>query len=309
MGAVPMATPDPCLACGSTRVRLRWRQQRHHPDYFSCRDCGLVFAFPQREVDYEHAPSDLPTDDEYQTRLRSFAIRYQRIKRYLPTGEPHVLDVGCNNGVFLSYAKEQGCKVLGIEPSLDYARYARERFGLDVIRGAFESHPFEQRFGLITLFNVLEHTKDPRDVLAKAYGLLQENGLLMLELPYVFTLQGLASFRRWHHFEETHNWFFGKSNITRLLEHLGYEVLLTSFVPKVVPLTRMFDCLLSRTVYMHVKRSTYLGLRQSRFYRFMNGIEVRVNILDYLLVVARRPQAEPLPDPSRPKADAPGRKR
>jgi 2-polyprenyl-3-methyl-5-hydroxy-6-metoxy-1,4-benzoquinol methylase len=86
----------------------------------------------------------------------------------------------------------------------------RERGGLDVIRGSFENHNFRQRFGLITMFNVLEHTKNPREVLVKAYSLLEENGLLVLELPYIFTVQSLMTFRRWHHFEETHNWFFNR---------------------------------------------------------------------------------------------------
>jgi SAM-dependent methyltransferase len=278
-----------CLVCGGNAdVRLRWRPKKHHPAYYACRGCGLVFAHPQNDPDYEHGPSTLPSDDEYRARMRNFAVRYERLRPFLPGKALRLLDVGCQNGVFLAYAKEAGCEVLGIEPSIEYARYARETTGVDVIGGSFEAYPFTQRFDLITLFNVLEHTKDPRQVLTKAHGLLEGSGLLVLELPYVFTPQGLLSRQRWHHFEETHHWFFGRRNIRRLLQDVGYEVLSTSFVPKVVPLTRMLDCLLSRTVYLYVQRSTYLRMREGRVYRALSRIDLRVNIMDYLFVVARR---------------------
>lgn len=291
-----MTTENTCLVCGSsTGVRLKWRGQRHHPTYYSCTNCGLVFAHPQNDADYEHSLFIPPTDDEYNTRKRNFGLRYNRIREYLPERPLKVLDIGCYNGAFLEYAKERGCEVLGIEPVIDYAGYARRRSGADVIAGIFEDQSFRTRFGLITLFNVLEHTRNPREVLAKAHPLLEDDGVLVLEVPYIFTVQGLLTLRRWYHFEATHHWFFNRRNIQRLLKETGYRVLACSFVPKVVPLSRVFDCLLSRTVYMHVKRSTYLELRKSRFYQFMNRIEIKVNIRDYLLVIAKRQTSESLP--------------
>ena len=201
-----------CLVCNRREgFKRKWRAKKHHPTYYACSNCGLIFAHPQKDRSYQDLLFRSLSDNEYDARIRNFALRYKKIEKYLSTELPSVLDIGCLDCIFLNYMKDRGCRVLGIEPSREHVEYyTQETPGLDVINGFFEDQDIEQAFDLITMFNVLEHTKDPIKALTKSHCLLEPNGLLVLEIPYVFTPQSFLSFGYWHHFEVDHNWFFGK---------------------------------------------------------------------------------------------------
>ena len=285
-----MILENGCQVCNRKEgFKLKWRAKRHHPTYYSCKNCGLIFAYPQKDRDFQDLIFSPLSETEHRARIRNFELRYERIEKHLSNKLPRVLDIGCLDCIFLDYMKNKGCKVLGIEPSSKHVGYyAKATSGLDVINGFFEDQNIEQKSDLITMFNVLEHTKNPREVLIKSHSLLDENGILVLELPYIFTPQSFLSFGYWHHFEADHNWFFGKRSISCLLKDVGFEVVSISFVPKIARLSKMLDALLARTIYMHVKRDTYLRFRRGSFYQFLNKFEVRPNIMDYLLVIARK---------------------
>lgn len=283
-----MLSKEVCLVCNKNRFKVKWKAKKHHPTYYSCMNCGLVFAHPQVEKNAKRASMRPFTKDEYDARFKNFELRYKKIERYLPNKSPKVLDIGCYDCVFLNYMKEKGCQVLGVEPASECVRYGKENFGLDIINGFFEDQNIEQKYDLITMFNVLEHAKRPKETLVKTHSLLEKDGLLVLELPYIYTPQSFLSFGFWHHFEIDHNWFFSKNAIKCLLEKVGFQVISISFIPKVVCLSRLLDGLLTRTAYMYIKRDTYLKFRSSSFYRFLNKAEIKINIMDYLFVIAKK---------------------
>lgn len=248
-----------------------------------------MFAYPQEDKALQKVPAKPITEDEYTARIKNYDHRYKKMEKHLSKKIPKTLDVGCQNGVFLSYMKKKGCITLGVEPSEEYTEFATRMFGINVINGIFERQTIKQRFDLITMFNVLEHTKNPREALIKAFEILEKGGLLVLELPYIFTLQSVLSLGYWHHFQKDHNWFFNKKNIKELLEELGFNVDAISFIAKIAPLSTILDALLSRTVYMRITRESYLRFRESFFYKMLNRVKIKVNIMDYLLVIATKP--------------------
>lgn len=126
-----------------------------------------------------------------------------------------------------------GIDATGIEIGAATAAAARER-GLDVITGTLaEALPLlgEQRFDLITFWDVLEHLRDPRNELELARGLLAPGGMVAATFPNVeglyptLTLRLLA--RRtgvWEHPElPVHLYDFAPGTARRLFERSGLE--------------------------------------------------------------------------------------
>src|SRR5690606_24918252 len=86
---------------------------------------------------------------------------------------------GCGTGYFLKSAKEDGWKVLGIEPNVKAARFAHEKHLLQVMNNpsALET---EKKFDAITLFHVLEHVHDLQFTLELLVSNLKKRGVIFL---------------------------------------------------------------------------------------------------------------------------------
>jgi SAM-dependent methyltransferase len=95
-----------------------------------------------------------------------------------------LLDFGCGVGHFLSLAKVNGFKCVGIEFDQNAANDAANRVGCQVdTPEAFFSKPFNQKFDIIHIGDVLEHLADPSTTLIKLLLYLKPGGILFVEGP------------------------------------------------------------------------------------------------------------------------------
>lgn len=93
-----------------------------------------------------------------------------------------VLDVGCGNGMFLRMAAEVGYECRGIDFSEAAAAFCQQQ-GVNAIAGDFLSQAWEQPFDLITMWDVVEHLREPEKFLRRANELLVDGGHLLLKIP------------------------------------------------------------------------------------------------------------------------------
>ncbi|MBI4356151.1 MAG: class I SAM-dependent methyltransferase [Candidatus Omnitrophica bacterium] len=160
-----------------------------------CRRCALLRAgdvTPELGSDgaaTQHFTAyDLETYRAYYQPFREQAFRrlLSEIQALQPSGR--LLDVGCGYGWLLRVAREAGYDVLGVEPSAEVARSARQETGLPVVEGALAVLGDGERFEVITLCNVLEHLPQPRESLRQLTRLLRPDGVLAICVP---NIQGL----------------------------------------------------------------------------------------------------------------------
>ena len=92
------------------------------------------------------------------------------------------LEVGCAEGWFIEEMRETGALTSAIEAS-DQALDLQRR-GVDVIHGFFpQVLPDEARFDLIVFNDVFEHLPDPVAAIGKCEHHLNDDGLLVMNLP------------------------------------------------------------------------------------------------------------------------------
>jgi 2-polyprenyl-3-methyl-5-hydroxy-6-metoxy-1,4-benzoquinol methylase len=108
------------------------------------------------------------------------------LKPFVDRGGSSICDIGCGAGALLEAASAAGfTTAVGIEPD-PLARIAASRKGLAVYAGSAEQLPVEarrERFDLILMSHVLEHTLNPVQALRNAVALLKPGGSIMIEVP------------------------------------------------------------------------------------------------------------------------------
>ena len=100
-----------------------------------------------------------------------------------------VLDVGCSYGAFVNFAIQQGCDAYGIDFNDEHIKAGQSLLGLGerLIAGDIKSlcikKDWDQKFDLVTLFEVIEHVENPKEIIQSIHTLLAEGGLLALSCP------------------------------------------------------------------------------------------------------------------------------
>lgn len=169
-----------------------------------------------------------------------------------------VLELGPATGYMSRIFVENGCSVVGLEVDPGMAEQA-ERYCERVIVGDLESLDLdtelgEDRFDVIVAADVLEHLKQPLELLQRLRGFLAEDGFFVLSLPNVAhgsvrlaLLEGHFSYQRHGLLDETHLRFFTHETVAELLDAaelgiaemhhqpLKLEASEVSFDPRAVP--------------------------------------------------------------------------
>ena len=123
-----------------------------------------------------------------------YADRLKTVNDFIKTDNNRLLEIGSGPGLFLQYAKRNGWKVLGIEPSKEAADFARSR-KLEIINEFFQNVEVKSlgKFGAIGMFEFLEHIPNPKDALKFTYNQLEKGGVVCITVPNDFNpLQEVA---------------------------------------------------------------------------------------------------------------------
>ena len=110
-----------------------------------------------------------------------------------PVEPGRFLDMGCGEGWALAFFQARGYQVLG----LDYSSFGIERFNAalraqvrlgDLYDSLRELRANAQRFDLLWLDNVLEHVRDPAELLAQCRELAAPGAVLVVAVPNDFSV-------------------------------------------------------------------------------------------------------------------------
>lgn len=223
------SAPNSCRLCGYVLHRPVLPGGRF--GYVRCEHCGLLVVHPFPETadllscydDRAHSPVH-PADDpsrELPVHRVRFDEELDRIEWFARRGR--ILDIGCAWGFFLDRCKRRGWEAQGVELSSVEARYARQRFGVEVFTGPLGDAGFPDRhFDVVTLWHVFEHIPAPLATLVEIRRILKPDGLTVIAVPtpisapdYVFQAVPL------------HLFYFNETTLARALRQSGFRPIQT----------------------------------------------------------------------------------
>jgi len=193
-----------------------------------CRRCGLQYISPRLRSDLILASYSEGEDPVYVSQMdareRTFVASLARIER-LTDGPGTLLDIGTAAGGFLVAATRRGWTAEGCEPNRWLAAWGSQRYGVCIRPGSvFEQSYGPGQFDVVTLWDVIEHTTNPRATIEHCRTLLKPGGLLIVNYPDIGSWIARGLGRRWLFLTSVHLHYFDRSTITRLLTSAGFEV-------------------------------------------------------------------------------------
>lgn len=275
-----------CKLCGAVSFRRLAKERRGHNEYnvFLCEACGVIQAVGDLDAvspDYINLTNDSISENrvwcQSKHKERAFRQWWELVRSFGRQQKPRVLDVGCGTGGFLAFASERGADVYGFDASNAQAEYARANF--ENVRSATSYDEYCEKlsrqpltFDHITLWDVLEHVREPFDLLRDLRGALEPNGLLFVSVPsgpaMLWKQRGYEilgkkfSYDPWEHV-----FYYSLPALVRYLNQLDYEVVSSGAVacyerpPTVAEIVRRITFSILR-VFPHLCPQIYVLARK-----------------------------------------------
>jgi 2-polyprenyl-3-methyl-5-hydroxy-6-metoxy-1,4-benzoquinol methylase len=193
-----------------------------------CRRCGLQYVNPRLSsavIVTSYSEGEDPTYvSQLSARERTFAASLDEIERAAGR-KGRLLDIGTAAGAFVAAARDRGWQAEGCEPNKWMAEWGAAHYGITIRQGSlFDQAYADGSFDVITLWDVIEHTPDPRAVLDRCRALLKPGGVLVVNYPDIGSWIARALGRRWLFLTSVHLYYFDRRTIRMILEQAGYTV-------------------------------------------------------------------------------------
>ena len=207
-----------CNICNSNNYKILYKDNY---TYAICKDCGHVFQSDRKEDVHYH---ELPYESQWNDYLNHSKNRADYIIEFLSMGDlsriRKTIDIGCGHGG-VSYhmnKKFPMWEMYGITAPCDKDKMLK---GIKAIYDDFEIHIFKEKYDLAILCHVLEHFINPLQALKKVNDILEDDGLIYIEVPSFH----YAEIRSNPQFCPVHLSYFSKKKITQMLKYNGFEII------------------------------------------------------------------------------------
>ncbi len=186
-----------CPVCHASESRFYERfGYRLKFTYVRCKKCRTVYQNPrpvynsqfleEAYEDYADGRWAYQEDGYYERSALQFDKEIDEILRY-DRKRTAVLDIGPGVGLFLFSAKKKYPVCIAVEISKNLARIVEEKLKVPVFTERFETFEPGRKFSCINMSHVIEHVPNPNEWVQKAMSLLEEDGVLVIDVPNWFS--------------------------------------------------------------------------------------------------------------------------
>jgi len=197
--------------------------------------CALMFAFPQLDdlaLGAAYQKFYYPAPDKgiaaYQnTPEQILRQTFDKAEAELgPLAGKRLLDFGCGVGRLCRVASDYGIRAVGIEPDANAREHARKSSGLRAyasLRDLRAARPYS-KFDIVTMWDVVEHLREPWKELENLSRALRPGGWLMLSTPNAASLRARVERKRWSNtVNPTHFYYFTRKSLEAVLKRAGFS--------------------------------------------------------------------------------------
>ena len=210
-----------------TKENLGQPENFYPLNVYVCKKCGLCqlgYVVPPHLMFNENYPYDSSTTKMGKEHFTNMGISICENFQIKPGSL--AIDIGSNVGVLLSSFKSKGLRVLGIEPSSNVANIAIkngidtiiEFFSIALAKNILANHGHAS---VITGTNVFAHIDDLDDFMNTTNILLNEDGIIVIEAPYLLNLLDNLEYDTIYH---EHLSYLSLKPLTKFCEQYNMEV-------------------------------------------------------------------------------------
>ena len=239
-----MQNLTPCCICKSSKSRVNFpstlQPDEHwfegfdpysgHYQINKCEGCGLLYSSPifdDRDIQslYSGYKEANVAASELANVKRTMAGYYQLAAPYVHDRQ-RILDVGCDVGLLLEVARDDGYKELyGLEPvAVAKAEAVKRLPAANISAHFYEDGLFENDFfDLVSLVHVVDHLVRPERTLSLVWKQLRPGGICIVVVHNAESLLAKLLGERFPVFNFFHHYFFTKQTLRKLFVSCGFE--------------------------------------------------------------------------------------
>jgi len=200
---------------------------KYDMDVAFCKKCACfqVTNVPNKNLMFNNSYAYFASESKEM--LNHFYNLSQEItNKYLIGSEDYILEIGCNDGILLKNFSDQKIPHLGIDASSNLVEKAKKD-GINVKCAFFDdisADEIENQYGkakVIVLTNTMHHIENCNAVAKAISLLLSEDGVLIIEDPYLVDMIDLGSFEQIY---AEHNFIWCLSSYSYLFEMYGIYI-------------------------------------------------------------------------------------
>lgn len=251
-----------------------------YKNLIKCKYCGLIrsddkffILNPAKlyDINYFNGKDYVNYQEEEIALSKNFKNRIEEIRKFKKNGK--LLDVGCAYGFFLKIAKESGYNAEGVEINKKVASVAKKNSNCRIHVGNLGKLNLK-KYDIITMFDVIEHLKNPAEYIQKCYKLLNKDGLLIIETGNIESSLARLQKVKWRLIvPNIHLYYFSNFTLSKLLTTNGFRLVKTKNVGFI------------RTIGQTYFRLTRQNLKLSEN---ISNISFSINTKDLIFVIAKK---------------------
>lgn len=225
--------PTP-LANSFLRLESEFSSEAYFPlEVYFCNNCSLIQLLDviDPEVLFRNYIYVTGTSDTIAHHNVGYAEAVVDLLKPVPTDL--VVEIASNDGSLLKCFQTHNVRILGVEPAINIAEIANSQ-GVETINRFFNSEAaaeIREDYGpakAVIGNNVLAHVDESRDFLLGCKKLLDEDGLVIIEVPYLRELLDRLEYDTIYH---EHLCYFSVSTLMRLCDEVGLSMVRVDRVP------------------------------------------------------------------------------
>ena len=188
-----------------------------------CHNCQLSYSVDSKVMFDNYLYVSSTTE---QMRLHFKYAATKIVEEYKLNSESLVVEIGSNDGVFLSPVQDKNVKICGIEPAKNISALANEK-GLHTYNGYCDQEAVGyvlSNFGkadVVTAFNVFAHADNLKLILDSAFEMLKEDGVFIVENQWLLKTMHDLTFDNIYH---EHFNYWSVTSINNFVKRNGYYV-------------------------------------------------------------------------------------
>ncbi len=225
---------DLCKCKDSLLNYYRPIKSQRGAEVFICKSCLLIQTkYNLYSCQKSSIRKTISTDANWGNIRHGKGIRFADAKLYLDPildeyNPNNILDIGSNRGDFIKYiSKKNYVKfICGIEPDKNLKNEYINLLNnskIKIIWDKFENINTLKKYDFIYSCQTLEHALSADEMIKKSYQLLNNNGLMYIEVPEVNIIQDQRGIEEY--FIDKHSFHFSLNSLINLANKNGFEVL------------------------------------------------------------------------------------
>jgi SAM-dependent methyltransferase len=275
-----------CLVCKGKYLESKL------PGLFECEACGFISAnlnISDSELeelygkDYFHGKEYLDYIAEEDSLRLNFRHRISTLGKLIPDlRTKDLFEIGCAYGFFLDEVKSHVRSARGIDISADAVTEGVRLRGVSAEPGDYLSFDLSPQVDVITLWDTIEHLKDPDLFIEKVARDLKPGGHVALTTGDIGAFNARMRGARWRMIHPpTHLHYFSVPTISRLMDRCGFDIVHVSHPGNSRNLRSVMHFILA------------LRLNQKKLYDTIAPLKLwdlafTVNLYDIMFVVGQR---------------------